>query len=252
MAELWLNTPAGRVQLKQVADVFLSDGRFLVAHENGLRRQVVTCNVRGRDVESFAAEVERRVKALPATPGVTVAVTGEHEARRAAEREILLLGGAAGLGVVLLLGMALRSFRALVLVMANLPFALIGGVAAVYMAGGVLDVGALIGFVTLFGITVRNGLMMVSHWQHLHDVDGMPWGAELVIRGAKDRLAPVLMTALVTGLGLLPIAVGSGEPGKEVEGPMAQVILGGLVTSTALNLLVLPMLFRRFGYALPE
>ena len=252
VAELWLNTPAGRVQLKQVADVFLSDGRFLVAHENGLRRQVVTCNVRGRDVESFAAEVERRVKALPATPGVTVAVTGEHEARRAAEREILLLGGAAGLGVVLLLGMALRSFRALVLVMANLPFALIGGVAAVYMAGGVLDVGALIGFVTLFGITVRNGLMMVSHWQHLHDVDGMPWGAELVIRGAKDRLAPVLMTALVTGLGLLPIAVGSGEPGKEVEGPMAQVILGGLVTSTALNLLVLPMLFRRFGYALPE
>ncbi len=252
VAELWLHTPTGRVQLKQVADVFLSDGRFLIAHENGLRRQIVTCNVRGRDVESFASEVERRVGAMPATPGVTVAVTGEHESRRTAQREILLLGGTAGLGVVVLLGMALRSFRALVLVMANLPFALIGGVAAVYMTGGVLDVGALIGFVTLFGITVRNGLMMVSHWQHLHDADGMPWGAELVIRGAKDRLAPVLMTALVTGLGLLPIALGSGEAGKEVEGPMAQVILGGLVTSTALNLLVLPMLFRRFGFPRPE
>ena len=249
VAELWMNTPTGRVQLKQVADVFLSEGRFLVAHENGLRRQVVTCNVTLRDVESFASEVERRIKELPATPGITVAITGEHEARRTAQREILLLASAAGLGVLLLLGMALRSLRALLLVMANLPFALIGGVAAVYMAGGVLDVGALIGFVTLFGITVRNGLMMVSHWQHLHDEDGMPWGAELVMRGAKDRLAPVLMTALVTGLGLLPIAIGSGEAGKEVEGPMAQVILGGLVTSTALNLFVLPMLFRRFGYA---
>ncbi len=251
VADLWLSAPAGRVQLKQVADVFLSDGRFLIAHENGLRRQTVTCNVRGRDVESFAAEVERRVKELPTPSGVTVAVTGEHEARRTAQRELLLLSAAAGLGVLLLLGMALRSARALALVMANLPFALIGGVAAVYMAGGALDVGSLIGFVTLFGITVRNGLMMVSHWQHLRDVDGMPWGAELIARGAADRLAPVLMTALVTGLGLLPIAAGSGEAGKEVEGPMAQVILGGLVTSTALNLLVLPVLFRRFGAAPP-
>jgi Cu/Ag efflux pump CusA len=143
--------------------------------------------------------------------------------------------------------MALRTLRALLLVLVNLPFALVGGIAAVYMTGGILDVGALIGFVTLFGITVRNGVMMVSHWQHLHDVEGMPWGMELVVRGARERLAPVLMTALVTGLGLLPIAIGSGEAGKEVEGPMALVILGGLTTSTALNLIVLPALYRRFG-----
>ena len=129
----------------------------------------------------------------------------------------------------------------------NLPFALVGGVAAVYLGGGVLDVGSLIGFVTLFGITTRNGIMMVSHWQHLHEVEGMPWGPELVFRGARERLAPVLMTALVTGLGLLPIALGSGEAGREIEGPMALVILGGLVTSTALNLFVLPVLYRRFG-----
>jgi Cu/Ag efflux pump CusA len=238
--------------LKQVADVFLSDGRFLIAHENGLRRQAVTCNVRGRDLDSFATEAERRIGQMRLPPGVAVAVTGEHEARRTTQRELLLLASAAGLGILLLLGMALRSMRALCLVLLNLPFALIGGVAAVYMTGGALDVGSLIGFVTLFGITVRNGLMMVSHWQHLHNVEAMPWGMELVVRGAKERLAPVLMTALVTGLGLLPIALGSGEAGKEVEGPMALVILGGLTTSTALNLIVLPMLYRRFGLRTPE
>jgi Cu/Ag efflux pump CusA len=135
----------------------------------------------------------------------------------------------------------------LLLVLVNLPFALVGGVAVLYLMGGVLDVGGLIGFVTLFGITVRNGIMMVSHWQHLHEVEKMSWGPELVFRGARERLAPVLMTALVTGLGLLPIAIGSGEAGREIEGPMALVILGGLATSTLLNLIVLPELYHRFG-----
>jgi Cu/Ag efflux pump CusA len=141
----------------------------------------------------------------------------------------------------------LRSARLLLLVLLNLPFALVGGVAAVYLLGGVLNVGTLVGFVTLFGITMRNGVMMVSHWQHLHDVEGMAWGPDLVFRGARERLAPVLMTALITGLGLLPIAAGSGEAGREIEGPMACVILGGLVTSTTLNLILLPLLYRRLG-----
>src|SRR5207253_4834917 len=132
------------------------------------------------------------------------------------------------------------------LILVNLPFALVGGVLAVWLTGGVLDVGSIIGFVTLFGITTRNSMMMVSHWQHLHEVEGMPWGSELIFRGARERLAPVLMTALVTGLGLLPIAWGSGEAGREIEGPMAWVILGGLMTSTVLNLLLLPVLYRRF------
>ena len=114
-----------------------------------------------------------------------------------------------------------------------------------WLTSGILDVGALIGFVTLFGITTRNSMMMVSHWQHLHEVEGVPWGAELIFRGARERLAPVLMTALVTGLGLLPIAWGSGEAGREIEGPMAWVILGGLTTSTLLNLILLPILYRR-------
>jgi CzcA family heavy metal efflux pump len=242
----------GRVQLKQVADVYLSDGRWLIAHESGLRRQLVSCNVSGRDVESFAAEAERRIKELSLPPGVSYVITGEHEAKRAAQRELFLMGLAASAGIMLLLWSAFGSWRRLVLVTANLPFALVGGVAAVYLSGGILDVGALIGFVTLFGITVRNGIMMVSHWQHLHEVEKMPWGRELVFRGARERLAPVLMTALVTGLGLLPIALGSGEAGREIEGPMALVILGGLTTSTGLNLIVLPVLYRRFGETATE
>jgi Cu/Ag efflux pump CusA len=239
---------SGRVQLRQVADVFLSDGRFLIAHEGGTRRTVVTCNVAGRDVESFVAEAERRVRELSLPEGVYYAFTGEHEAKQTAQRELLLLSMAAGAGILLLLWMAFGTVRWLVLILANLPFALVGGVAAVYMSGGVLDVGSLIGFVTLFGITTRNGIMMVSHWQHLHEQEGFPWGPELVFRGARERLAPVLMTALVTALGLLPIAWGSGEAGREIEGPMAWVILGGLVTSTGLNLFVLPVLYQRLGH----
>lgn len=237
----------GRVQLRQVADVFLSDGRFLIAHEGGARRRLVTCNVEGGDVESFVAEAERRLKSFVLPEGVYYVFTGEHEAKRTAQRELLRLSLAAGAGILLLLWLAFGSVRRLLLILVNLPFALVGGVAAVYLGGGLLDVGSLVGFVTLFGITTRNGIMMISHWQHLQEVEAMPWGPELVFRGARERLAPVLMTALVTALGLLPIAVGSGEAGREIEGPMAWVILGGLVTSTALNLLVLPVLYRRFG-----
>jgi CzcA family heavy metal efflux pump len=261
LANLWLSVPRaepkgpdaqagvteGKVRLRQVADAYLSDGRFLISHEGGVRRVAVTCNVRGRDVESFVAEAERRVGELALPEGVWCAFGGEHQAKRAAQRELLLLSAAAGAGILLLLWMAFGSLRRLALLLLNLPFALVGGVAAVYVAGGVLDVGSLIGFVTLFGITLRNGIMMVSHWQHLREEEGMGWGPELVFRGARERLAPVLMTAMVTALGLLPIALGSGEAGREIEGPMALVILGGLVTSTALNLFVLPVLYRRFG-----
>jgi CzcA family heavy metal efflux pump len=247
-ADLALPSPAnGRVQLKQVADVFRSDGRFLIAHEGGLRRQLVLCNVRGRDVDSFVAEAERRVQQLALPSGIRYVFTGEHEAKQTTQRELLLLSLLAGAGILMLLWMAFGSLRRLLLILLNLPFALVGGVAAVYLMGGVLDVGALIGFVTLFGITTRNGIMMVAHWQHLHEVEGMAWGPELVFQGARERLAPVLMTALVTALGLLPIALGSGEAGREIEGPMAVVILGGLLTSTALNLIVLPVLYRRMG-----
>jgi CzcA family heavy metal efflux pump len=251
VAYLWLAVPGedpkvpGRVPLKQVADVFLSDGRFLIAHEGGQRRQQVTCNVEGRDVTGFVAELERRLRELDLPEGVFWTLAGEHEARAAAQRELLFWSALAGVAIIMLLWLAYGGAGRVLLILVNLPFALVGGVLAVALTGGVLDVGALIGFVTLFGITTRNSMMMVSHWQHLHDEEGVPWGPELVFRGARERLAPVLMTALVTGLGLLPIAWGSGEAGREIEGPMAWVILGGLATSTVLNLFLLPVVYRR-------
>jgi len=176
---------------------------------------------------------------------VYLTLSGEHEARATAQRELLFWTTLAGAAILLLLWFAYGSIGRVLLILVNLPFALIGGVQAVWLTSGVLDVGALIGFVTLVGITTRNSMMMVSHWQHLHDVEGVPWGVALIYRGARERLVPVLMTALVTGLGLLPIAWGSGAAGREIEGPMARVILGGLATSTVLNLLLLPILYRR-------
>ncbi len=255
IADMWLSLPAPakegaeggkRIRLRQVADVFLSDGRFLIAHEGGVRRQQVTCNVRGRDVASFMEEAQERLRRLGLPEGILLSFAGEHEARATARGELLFWSLLAGAAILLLLWLAYGSLGRVLLILVNLPFALVGGVLAVWATGGILDVGSLIGFVTLFGITTRNSMMMVSHWQHLREEEGLAWGPDLIYRGARERLAPVLMTALVTGLGLLPIALGSGEAGREIEGPMAWVILGGLATSTLLNLFFLPLLFRRW------
>jgi CzcA family heavy metal efflux pump len=255
IGDIWLSVPpagkdaeAGkRIRLSEVADVFLSDGRFMIAHEGGMRRSLVTCNVKGRDVASFVTELRDRLGKLNLPDGVHYSLAGEHEARSTAAGELLFWSSIAGALILMLLWYAYGSIRQVALILVNLPFALVGGVFAVWAMGGILDIGSLIGFVTLFGITTRNSMMMVSHWKHLHEHEGVEWGPELIFRGARERVAPVLMTALVTGLGLLPIALGSGEAGREIEGPMAWVILGGLATSTALNLLVLPLIYRQFG-----
>jgi Cu/Ag efflux pump CusA len=153
----------------------------------------------------------------------------------------------AGLLIIVLLSIVMMNCRNLLLVLANLPFALVGGILAVFITSRLLSLGSLIGFITLFGVTLRNSIMMISHCEHLVSVEGMPWGLESAIRGASERLGPILMTATVAGLGLLPLALGTGDPGREIEGPMATVILGGLITSTTLNLLILPALAFRFG-----
>ena len=185
---------------------------------------------------------------------VYVEFSGAAEEQAQAQRELLLHSLVAAAGIVLLLAMVFRKASHLLLVLANLPFALIGGVLAIFLTGffsedghASLSLGTLVGFVTLFGITMRNSIMMISHFEHLVKEEGMTWGAEAALRGATERLIPILMTALVTALGLLPLALGSGEAGREIEGPMAIVILGGLVTSTLLNLLVLPTLALRYG-----
>lgn len=236
------------VPLRELADIRLGNGRYAVIHEGAQRLQQVTCNVEGRDVASFAAEVKQKVAAQVAfPPGVFVVYAGSAQAETQARHDLLVHSLLAGAGIVLLLAVLFGSGRNLLLILANLPFALVGGVLAVFATGGSLSVGSLVGFVTLFGITMRNSIMMISHFEHLVNVEKSPWGLETALRGATERLVPILMTALVTALGLLPLALGSGEAGREIEGPMAIVILGGLVTSAALNLLMLPTLAFRYG-----
>ncbi len=253
---LLLRSPQGLVlPLREVGEVYLTSGRSSILHEGGRRRQTVTCSTSGRDVTSFVEEAKRQVAAKVSFPGGVYAVfTGAAQAKEKAQRELLLHSAIAAVGILILLSVVFHSARNLLLVLANVPFALVGGVLAVWLttvageAGeGGLTIGSLVGFVTLFGITTRNSIMMISHFEHLVNEEGMTWGPEAVMRGASERLMPILMTATVTGLGLLPLALGSGEAGREIEGPMAIVILGGLITSTTLNLLVLPTLALRYG-----
>ena len=173
--------------------------------------------------------------------------TGAAEAQARSSRDLIAHSLLAGIGIIMLLSIVVRNYRNLVLILLNLPFALVGGILVVLASGGEVSLGSTVGFVTLFGITLRNSIMMISHYEHLVSVEGMAWGLEAALRGASERLTPILMTASVTALGLLPLAIGSGAAGREIEGPMAIVILGGLVTSTALNLLVLPTLTLRYG-----
>ncbi len=237
-----------RVPLRALADIRETSGRYSILHDGALRRQAVVCNVQGRDIASFVEEARRALEQKMVFPASIYPVfTGTDVAREEAQRELLLHSALAGAGILLLLAMVFGNWRNLLLALVNLPFTLVGGVVAVFLTGGWLTVGSMVGFVTLFGITMRNSIMMVSHFEHLVREEGMTWGLEAALRGAGERLAPVLMTALVTALGLLPLALGSGAPGREVEGPMAIVILGGLVTSTLLNLLLLPWLTLRFG-----
>lgn len=246
---LTMRNPQGViVPLKQLADIYQSSGRFQIQHTGGQRLQTVTSGVRGRAISAFVAEAQARIKRDVVFPSGTYAVfAGEAQAAAKSQHDLLVNAALAGAGIVLLLFMALRSTRALLLVLVNLPFALVGGVMMVLITGGDLTLGSLIGFVTLFGITLRNSIMLISHFQHLVTREGMVWNSAAAKRGASERLVPIIMTALVTGLGLLPLALYSGAPGNEIEGPMALVILGGLITSTILNLLVLPTLALRFG-----
>lgn len=236
-----------QVPLRELADIELSSGRYNIPHTGARRRQTVGSDISGRDLESFVAEVRETLAKKVQLPGATyITVGGASQARDAARREILVWSLVAAVGIVMLLYMVFRSTRNMLLVLANLPFALVGGVAAVALSGNKVSVGSLVGFVTLFGITMRNSIMMISHFEHLVREEGETWNLQALIRGSSERLTPVLMTAIVTALGLLPLAVGRGA-GREIEGPMAMVILGGLATSTVLNLLVLPALALRFG-----
>ncbi len=249
------NSQGAQMPLRELADVYLTTGRYSILHDGARRQQTITCTPSGRDVASFVAEAQKQIAAKVQLPaGVYLEFSGAAEEQAKARNELLLNSAIAAVGIIILLAILFRNARNLLLVLANVPFALVGGVIAIFLAGilsddhqATMSLGTLVGFVTLFGITMRNSIMMVSHFEHLVREEGMTWGLDAAIRGSDERLVPILMTALVTGLGLLPLAIGSGEAGREIEGPMAIVILGGLLTSTLLNLLVLPMLALRYG-----
>jgi CzcA family heavy metal efflux pump len=255
IGSLLLKNAAGLVMpLHELADVYLTTGRYSILHDGASRRQVVTCTPTDRDATSFVEEAKKEVAARVKFPkGVFAVFGGNAEAAAQARQELFIHTAIAAAGIFLLLIVVTRNWRNLLLVLANVPFAMVGGILAIWATtrlqegANALTIGSLVGFVTLFGITMRNSIMMVSHFEHLVNVEGVQWGPAAAIRGASERVVPILMTALVTALGLLPLALGSGEPGQEIEGPMAMVILGGLITSTVLNLLMLPTLSLRYG-----
>lgn len=244
-----LFNPEGKlVYLKDIAHITQENGRSKILHSGAKRIQTVTANVEGRDQTSFVTELKKRIKEeVSLSHGNYLEITGEAEANSKSREDLIVHSLLAGVAIFLMLYIAFGKLRNLLLTFANLPFALIGGVLAALLTGGWISLGSLVGFVTLFGITLRNSIMMVSHFQHLVDEENCVWNLETCIRGASERLPSVLMTALVTALGLLPLAAGSGQPGREIEGPMATIIVGGLITSTILNLLILPTIMLHFG-----
>jgi CzcA family heavy metal efflux pump len=247
---LQIDTPdGGRVRLGDVADVRLAPTPNAIEREQQSRRIDVGANVEGRDLAAVVDDVEDRLDGVSFERGYHVEVLGESTELNAAEGRLMLFGLAAALAILLLLQMAFRSFRPALLTFLLLPMALVGGALAVRLGGGVISLGSLVGFLTVFGIAARNGILMVSHFQRLEAEEGQVFGPDLILRGASERLAPILMTAMATGLALVPLAVAGSIPGHEIEHPMAIVILGGLVTSTLLNLFVLPSLYLRFGHA---
>lgn len=243
-----IDTPLGvKVPLAQVAEVREDLGPNTLNRENVQRRIIIQANVADRDLGSAIREVRQTIAREVQLPtGYFVLYGGQFEAQEKASRLISSLSLVAIGGIFLLLTMALKSARPALLVMANLPLALLGGVVSVFLTSGTVSIASLVGFITLFGIATRNGIMLITHYQHLMRHEGKSL-AEAIRQGSMERLSPILMTALVTGVGLIPLALGAGDPGKEIQQPMAVVILGGIVTSTLLNMVVIPALYSRFG-----
>jgi len=236
-----------RVPVSAVADLAVVSARSLIAHEDGLRRQVVIATPTTADQAGYARAAQRAIAAhIKLPPNVYLRYGGTAPAQAAAARELLWHSAAALVLIVLLLALAFGHSRHVLLVLAALPSTLIGGVVAVALTGGTLSLGAMVGFVALFGIAARNTILLISHYEHLLTTEAQPWGLPAALRGAEERLTPVLLTALLTALALLPVALQSHQPGHEIEGPMAVVILGGLVSSTFVSLVLVPPLAARW------
>ncbi|MDF1660772.1 MAG: efflux RND transporter permease subunit [Planctomycetota bacterium] len=237
----------GQVPMGDIADIAIVPTPNAIKREGASRRIDVTCNVRGRDLGSVAKDIKQRVRQLSFESGYHPEILGEYEALEQSRDRLGYLLSLTLFGIFLLLYTDFQSWRAATLVFLTLPFALIGGIWGAFIGGGVISLGSMIGFITVLGITSRNGIMLVSHFRHLENEEGHNFGRDLVLRGAEERLAPILMTALSAGLALIPLVIAGNLPGHEIEYPMAFVILGGLFTSTLLNLFLVPTFYRHFG-----
>ncbi|MDA9221595.1 efflux RND transporter permease subunit, partial [Methylophilaceae bacterium] len=246
--KLPLSSSSGQiVELGDIAQISQVSGRSKILHQGGKRVQTITSNINNYDLNDYVSNVKKGLEQLQLGSGNYFEITGEAQENAKSREDLIAHSAIAIAGVLLMLYIAFGTLKNLSLTLLNLPFALIGGVIAASLHGGWISIGSLVGFVTLFGITLRNSIMLISHYQHLVDYEGHAWNLETCILGASERLPSILMTALVAGLALLPIAIGSGEPGKEIEGPMAMIIIGGLFTSTILNLLILPTVLLNYG-----
>jgi CzcA family heavy metal efflux pump len=248
LKNLLIDTPAGgQVPLSEVADVSIVPHPNVLHHEGLFRNIDVGANVQGRDLGSVVGDLERRLEDVKWPTEFRAELLGEFTERQAATRRLNLFAIAAGIGIFLLLQASFANWRLATLAFLTLPIALVGGVLAAYLGDRVISLGSLVGFLTVLGIVARNGIMLISHYQHLERFEGVPFGPGLVLRGALERVVPILMTVFTTGLVLVPLVLAGEIPGNEIEHPMALVILGGLVTATLLNLFVVPSLYLRFA-----
>ncbi|MEI6145199.1 MAG: efflux RND transporter permease subunit [Methylococcales bacterium] len=249
IAQLPIRTEdGGLIRLEQVADIRHTASRYNILHQGSQRRQTVTCSVLNRDMDAFMSDLKTRVlNDIPVSADSFPEFTGAGVEQAQARKELILHSLLAGFGVLIFIYIAINSLRNTALTLVNLPFALMGGIITVIITGATLSVGSIVGFITLFGITVRNSIMLVSHYRHLVEVEGRLWNKETVILGAQERLPSILMTALVTALAMFPIAFNSDNPGREIMGPMAAIIIGGLASSTLLNLCLLPSILLKYG-----
>ncbi len=248
LRDMLIDTPGGGVvPLRDVADVYIAPTPNAITREAGSRRIDVTLNPAGRSLDAVAEDVESALAAIPFEQGYYPEVLGEYVELEESRRRLLIAGLISVIAILLLLQAVFDSTRTALIIFLSLPGAMIGGIVGALIGGGVLSLGSWIGFITVLGISARNGIMLISHYRHLENEEAMVFGPELALRGAEERLAPILMTTLTTWLALLPLVVGGIRPGYEIEYPMAVVILGGLITSALLNLLVVPALYLRFA-----
>ena len=247
--QLPVRTLAGKlINLGELVDIKHHAGRYNILHQNAQRRQSITCNVVDRDMAAFMQELKTRVtESIDFADNIYPEFTGAAVEQAQAKQELILHALLASIGVLIFIYIAIQNIRHVAITLLNIPFSLIGGMIAVIIMDATLSIGSIIGFITLFGITVRNSIMLLSHYQYLVEHEAMPWNQATALKGAQERLPSILMTALVTTLAMAPIAFNSDNPGLEIMGPMAAIIIGGLVSSTLLNLLLLPLMLLKYG-----